>query len=124
MGTVAQEQILPDLNSHFSQTFDLSDKRYGIDDDTVTDHTDFSAPKDARRNEMKNVCLAAMNNGVTGVIATLTAHNDVSLCRQDIDDLAFSLVSPLSANQDRVRHVLADGKSLKRAVQRRLDFRN
>jgi hypothetical protein len=29
----------------------------------------------------------------------------------------------LSANQNCIRHVLADGKALKRAVQRRLQFR-
>jgi hypothetical protein len=41
---------------------------------------------------------------MTGIMAALEAHNDVSLLRQPVDDLALPLVAPLGADDDNIGH--------------------
>src|SRR5438477_2045268 len=50
MGTIANEQILPDSDSQFAQAFDLPDERDGIDNNAIANHAGFSAPEYSRRN--------------------------------------------------------------------------
>ena len=47
---------------------------------------------------MQDVGLAAVNDRVPGVVASLTAYDDVGIRRQDIDDLSFPFVTPLRAD--------------------------
>ena len=47
---------------------------------------------------MQDVGFAAVNDRVTSVIPSLTAHDDVGVRRQDIDDFSFPLVTPLRAD--------------------------
>ena len=81
MRAIADEQILADLDSDLAQTFDLGDERDRIDDDAVADHANLSAPQNAGRNEMQDVFLAAVNDGVAGVVAALAADDDVGVRR-------------------------------------------
>ena len=53
---------------------------------------------------MQNVFLAAMNDGVAGVIPALAAHHDVGFGGKDIDDFPLAFIAPLRADQNRVRH--------------------
>src|SRR5439155_26518541 len=50
MGTIANEQILPDSDSQFPQAFDLPDERDGIDNNAIANYAGFSAPEYSRRN--------------------------------------------------------------------------
>ncbi len=54
---------------------------------------------------MQNIFQTAMNHGVTGIIPALAAHDNVRRAREDIDDLALSLVAPLRTDQNCVRHL-------------------
>ena len=55
---------------------------------------------------MQNIFLAAMNDGMAGIIPTLTAHDDIGVGGKNVDDLALPFVAPLRADQDRVGHDL------------------
>ena len=67
---------------------------------------------------MQNVFLAAMNDGVPGVVAALTAHNDVGVGGKNIDDLPLPFVAPLRADEDRIGHGVL-GKILSRCTRSR-----
>src|SRR5437762_951334 len=43
---------------------------------------------------------------MAGIVAALEAHDDVSLFRQPVDDLALPLVAPLGADDDNIGHFL------------------
>src|ERR1700720_556047 len=53
---------------------------------------------------MQNIFLAAMNDGMAGIIPTLTAHHDIGVGGEHVDDLPLPFVAPLRADQDRVGH--------------------
>src|SRR5207247_10274620 len=101
---IAHQQILVDLDSQFTQTLDLTDQRHRIDHNAVSNHADFAAPQNSRRDEMQNIFDAAIDDGVAGIIAALTAYDDIGPSGKHVDDLAFALVAPLHANQNCVRH--------------------
>ena len=100
-------RFLPILTPDFAQPVDLADERDRVDHDAVADHADLAAPQNAGGNEMENVFFAAMNDGVAGVVAALTADDDVGVSGQDIDDFAFAFIAPLRADQYRVCHRVA-----------------
>ncbi len=68
------------------------------DHDAVSNQANFAAPEDSRRDQMKNVLHAAMDHGVAGIVATLTADNNVGLGSEHVDDLALALIPPLHPN--------------------------
>ncbi len=53
---------------------------------------------------MENELRFAMNDGVTGIISTLTSDDDVCFRHQDVDNLSLTFIAPLRADQDCVRH--------------------
>src|SRR5437588_13073447 len=95
---VADKQIATDHDTQISQPDNFIDQGYRIDHYPVADNTDFVPAQNARWNQVQNVGLAAMNDGVAGVVTSLTAHNDVGVCRQEIDDFSFPLITPLRAD--------------------------
>src|ERR1700720_1084463 len=44
---------------------------------------------------------------MAGIVAALEAHDDVSLLRQPVDDLALPFVAPLGADDDDIGHFAA-----------------
>jgi len=95
MRAIANEQIPADRNSQLAQALDLGNERDGIDDGAVADYASFSTPEYAGRDQMQNVLHASMNDGMSSVVPSLAADNDVSFSGEDIDNLAFALVAPL-----------------------------
>ena len=53
---------------------------------------------------MKHKGAVTQHHGVTGIMPPLVAGDDVDLFRQQINDLAFSLVTPLGADDNNARH--------------------
>lgn len=106
VGTVAQKKIFTDLDAEFAQSFDLPNERHRIHHHAVANDADFATPKDSGWNEMQNVGLTTMNDGVAGIVPALAAHDNVGFRRQHVDDFPLPLISPLSSNQNRIRHVL------------------
>jgi len=56
---------------------------------------------------MQNVFFTAVDDGVSGVVATLTADDDIGVPGKDVDDLALAFIAPLCADLYRVCHRLA-----------------
>jgi Protein of unknown function (DUF3309) len=67
---------------------------------------------------MQNIFLAAMNDGVPGIVSTLTADHDIGGGREHVDDIPLPFVTPLRADQDRVGHDFL-GKILSRCTRSR-----
>ena len=59
----------------------------------------------ARRNQAQHRLFAVDDQCVAGIVAALKAHDDVGLLRQPVDNLAFSLVAPLGADDHGAGHV-------------------
>ena len=74
---VADQQVLSDPDAELAQAIDFADERDRVDDDAVADDADLAAPQNAGRNEMQDVFLAAVNDGVAGVVAALAADDDI-----------------------------------------------
>ena len=53
---------------------------------------------------MQDVLVLAHEDRVARVIATLSADDHVRLLGEDVDDLAFAFVAPLSADQNHICH--------------------
>src|ERR1017187_3397130 len=53
---------------------------------------------------MQDVFRPTMNDGMAGVVSTLTAHDNVRVRSENIDDLPLSFIAPLRPDQDCVRH--------------------
>ena len=83
---------------------DFIDQMVRIEHDAVADHRQLARPHDARRQKRKLVGLAVDHQGVAGVVAALETHHHVGGHRQPVDDLALTLVAPLSADNHHVRH--------------------
>ncbi len=79
---------------------DLVEERRQVDDDTVGDHGDHVVVEDARGDELQGVLLAIDDDGVSGVVAALVAHDVRVLLRQQVDDLCFALIAPLGSDDD------------------------
>ncbi len=77
---------------------------HGIEDDAVADQTDFAFVQDAGGNQMQRGFLAVHDNGMAGVVAALKADHVIDLPRQQINDLPFSLVAPLDADDHHIGH--------------------
>ena len=95
---VANEQIAIDRDTEISQADDLIDQGNRINHYPVADDTDFVPAQNARWNQVQDVGFAAVNDGVTSVVTALTAHDDVGVRGQDIDDFSFPFITPLRAD--------------------------
>jgi hypothetical protein len=98
VSAIANEQVLINFDSQFAQPFYLGDQRDRIDNNAVSNHANFAAPEDSRRDQVQNVLKAAMDDSVPGIVAALTADNNVGLASKHVDDLALALVAPLHAD--------------------------
>lgn len=56
---------------------------------------------------MQNVFFTAVDDGVSGVVATLTADDDIGVPGKDVDDFALAFIAPLRTDQYRVCHRVA-----------------
>ena len=66
--------------------------------------------EDAARDQLEGVAVAADDDGVPGVVATLVAHDVAVLLGQQVDDLGLALVTPLGADDDGDGHGTLPGR--------------
>ena len=103
---VADEQVSADRDPDFAQAVDFPTSATG----SMTTPLPITQILPRRRMPEGMRCrtyfLPPMNDGVAGVIAALAADDDVGVAGQDIDDLAFSFIAPLRADQNRICHAL------------------
>ncbi len=99
---------------------DLGEQRLRIDDHAVADHAGDARVQNARGQQPQHELAAVGVHRVAGVVAALVARDDRKVRREQIDDLALSLVPPLRAEHRDVHNcsilpfsmVLLDGHSL------------
>ena len=82
----------------------LVEKRLRIEHHAVADDGEFVRPKHAGRQQRELVGFALDDEGVAGVMTALKTRDDIGLLGEPVDDLAFSLVAPLSADDDNITH--------------------
>ncbi len=71
----------------------------------IADQAQRVVAQDAGRNQVQHGLLAADDERVASVVATLEAHHRPDLRGQQVDDLAFSFVAPLCPEDDyRITH--------------------
>src|SRR5262249_30500428 len=67
-------------------------------------YADLAGMEDAGRDQVQHRLLAVHHERVAGVVAAVEAHDHVRVRREEIDDLALTLVAPLGADDDRRAH--------------------
>jgi len=100
-----------DRDSAGSQLVELFDQDLGIDDAARADHA-LLAAQDSGRDVADLVGLAPDDNRVARVRPAVVAADKVRVLGEQVDDLALSFVSPLSADDDGRGH----GQSLPEAA--------
>ncbi|MCY1541869.1 hypothetical protein D9M68_775780 [compost metagenome] len=93
----ADAQALAHRYALLFQLGDFAQQRIGRDHHAVADQALDVLAQDAGRDQVQHGLLAIDHQGVTGVVAALIAHDGGSLVGQQIDDLAFTLITPLGA---------------------------
>ena len=100
VGAVADQEILINLDTSFPKTLDLLDESNRVDDDAVADDADLPLAENAGRDQVEDVLLIAIDNGVAGVVTSLAANHDVDPSGQDIDDFSFAFIPPLGSYEN------------------------
>jgi hypothetical protein len=78
MGAVGYQQLVRGDGDAFGfYPFDFLDQSGRVDHHAVADDIGFRIPEDARGQEVQHVFITIGDHGVTGVIATLGANNDI-----------------------------------------------
>ena len=83
---------------------DLAHQHRGVDHHPIADHAGLSLVQDPRGDQVQHRLLAAHHEGVTGVVATLEADDDLDMLGEEIHQLALALITPLRTHHDDVRH--------------------
>jgi len=86
------------------QHVELGDEGHRVDHDTIADERRDVRIEHARWRELQLEDLVAAHDGVTGVVATLVAHDHGGLLGQEIGRLALALVAPLEPDDHGGRH--------------------
>ncbi len=108
MGALADEQTAADVVPERRQLVDLREEGLRIDDDAVADGAGDVGMENPRRQKPEDDLLRVDVDRVAGVVPALIARNDGKARRQQIDDLALALVTPLRTEYCDVhgRHIL------------------
>ena len=97
---VGNVQLVLGTDAPRRQRIELGEQLLGIELHAVADDAD-RALEDPRGNLMQHEGLAlARVHRMPRVRAPLVAHYQISALGQDVDDLAFAFIAPLSANHD------------------------
>ena len=80
----------------------LFDQDLRIHNDPVADDRYGVFVHDARGNEVQRELLVAAYHGMSGVVATLIADDEIEFAGDEVRDLALAFVTPLRADQNYV----------------------
>ncbi len=105
VGLVAdpEQRVLQQVAS-CSEPADLLEQHLRIDHDAVADHAELARVKSAGWDQVQDRFFAVDDERVAGVVAALKTDDDVRVPAEEVDDLAFALVSPLSPDDSDVSH--------------------
>ncbi len=101
---IADQKPARDRHAGRFQGVDFGEQRRRIDDQSIADDGLFTGPQDSARNQLQDELLVADKHGVAGIVSALIARHNVEAVGEKIDNLAFTLVSPLGSQDDNVSH--------------------
>ncbi len=105
VGIAADDEILRGYRKTMVlQTIHFLNQHAGVDHHAVADQASLRRVEDPGGNEMKDMLLVIDDKRVTGVVSSLEAHHAVSLFGEQVNNLAFSFISPLGANNNDICH--------------------
>ena len=101
MSAIADEQAAIDLDTCFAQSGNFFEERHGIKHYAVADDTAAARTQHSARHQLENELLAVDDDSVAGVVSACISRHDRKILGEHIDNLAFALVAPLRAYDDR-----------------------
>ena len=106
MGPLADHQIaIVGQKPAPAQLRQLFQKRLRVDHHAVAQHAPLAAPaQHARRDQVRDDLTPPDDQRVTRICAATESDHHIGELRIQVDDLAFSLVAPLRADDDYVCH--------------------
>jgi hypothetical protein len=90
-----------------NQLIDFLQELQRVDHHSATEYTTYMRIEDAGRDQMELECVSTYHDGVARIGTALKSYYEIGSFGEMIDDLSFSLVSPLSANHKGYWHVLS-----------------
>ena len=107
LGAGAHPQVLrAHLDPPGLEALDFPQKDLGVQDHAVADAADRAGMKNAGGDQVENELVPAHHQGMPGVVAPLVTHHDLGLFGQKINDLPFTLITPLGAYHYYVRQTV------------------
>ena len=98
------EQVIG-AHTLFGQTVDFTQDIARVNDHARPDDVHAVGVEDTRRDELQFIFFAIDDNGVTGVVAALTAHNQIGMCCEDVDKFTLAFIAPLGTENYFARHI-------------------
>src|SRR5437867_10572292 len=99
MAAVGHEQTAFSVDGHgLLDRLSLLDERERIQNHSAANNAGHFPLKNSGWDPVQNVTAISKADGVTGVVSALVSRDAVEFLRQDIDDLTFSFVAPLHAD--------------------------
>ena len=95
------------------QLFDLCHKGIRIEHNTIADNGELARADDTRGQERELINLVANDERVASIMPALEAHDRIGLFTQPIDQLAFTFVAPLGADDHHIRHGSLSDRTLR-----------
>ncbi len=100
MGAIGDQHPAADIDPAFGQAVEFAEEALGIDHDAVTQHADRGRMQNPARNQPQDKLRVADHDGVAGIGPALIARDDIRSLRNDVDEFALTLVSPLGPDDD------------------------
>jgi hypothetical protein len=98
MSPIAEQQVRVNFDVTSQQGINFFENRSWVDDNTGRHDVDDAGIQNSARDVMQLVRLISDDNRVAGVGSTEKTDDDIELRTQQIDKLAFRLVSPLQSD--------------------------
>ena len=107
MGAVRDGQLLAHVDAGFFERGHLLDQRERVHHDAIADDGGHPWAQNAAGDQFQDVFGGANEDGMAGVMPALIPRHDIEAVGKKIDDLSFSFVSPLCAQNDNVAHLIS-----------------
>ncbi len=95
MRAVADVEAALNIHAIGDQLVDLGEQRFGIEHNTIPNRAANAGMQNPARDLVKHERFFANLHRVTRVGPALVAHDPIGALREDVDELPFSLVTPL-----------------------------
>src|SRR6185437_3195988 len=120
MSSVRGDQATGSIDPPFLQAIELGEQVFRFEHHSIADHAGDLWVQNPRGDLAQDELGVADDNGVSGVCPTLVANHEIGPFCQDVNQLPFSLVSPLRPNHHdaagpRVEHLGSLVENNKRA---------